>query len=106
MMKKMIYVGLMVMVSVMVFGFGISAAEELVVSDNMIAGIQQEGPLTGQTGEEVGDVLIAKLDIEIYEYDSSLCNQLRKECQDASPSDEPSICDYYTQDNCPNDFPE
>jgi len=100
-MKKVMFFGLMVMVSVMVLGT--SAAEERVKTDNMIASVAQESLATEQTSAETEGVLIAKLDIEI-EYDESLCNQLAKECQDASPPSGPSICDYFTAINCPKHF--
>lgn len=103
-MKKMIYVGLMVMVSVMVFGTG--AAEEQAVSDNMIAGVSQERLATEQTSEGAEGILIARLDMEIYEYAPSLCNQLEKTCRDASPTDTTGICDYFTAENCPKNFKE
>ena len=100
-MKKVMFFGLMVMVSVMVFGT--SAAEERVKTDNMIAGVAQESLATEQTSAETEGVLIAKLEMEI-EYDPALCNQLAKECKDASSAGEPSICDYFTATNCPNHF--
>ena len=58
-MKKMIYVGWMVMVSMMVFGFGISAAEENGVSDNMVASVAQERPAAEQTGATTEGILLA-----------------------------------------------
>ncbi len=85
-MKKMIYVGLMVMVmvSMMVFGFGISAAGENGVSDNMIASVAQDRPAAEQTSVETEGVLMAEVECNA-SYDYNTCTMLRDLCTLSSP---------------------
>jgi len=56
-MKKVMFFGLMVMVSVMVFGT--SVAEETMKSDNRVASIAEERLATEQTSLETDETLLA-----------------------------------------------
>jgi hypothetical protein len=100
MMKKVIYFGLMVMVSVMVFGFGISAAEEQATSDNMIASVPQERLATEQTSEEAEGIFVATIDCGSWE--PWVCLGFVKDvCCQSSPYAAPDFCkDALSPSNC------
>lgn len=100
-MKKMIYFGLMVWV--MVFGFGISAAEETLKTDNTIDRVAQQTLATEQTSGAAEEILMARLNIKI-EYTRAVCNHLAKLCRDSGPANREGICVYFTPETCPNNF--
>ena len=94
-MKKVMFFGLMVMVSMMVFGFGISAAEEKVVSDNMVASVAQERPAAEQTGVETDSMILA--------YDGDICEYLEAQCGPMSPWVPVGYCElFYLCSECPD----
>ena len=94
-MKKMIYVGWMVMVAMMVFGFGISAAEENGVSDNMMASFAQERPAAEQTSVETEGILLV--------YSDDICGYLEGQCGPMSPWVPEDYCKtFYLCSECPD----
>lgn len=86
-MKKSVLFGLMVVLSVMVFGLGISAAEEQAVSENMMASIAQERLVTEQTSLETDETLLAETELNCEPYGSDLCEWIENYCCQTSPNE-------------------
>ena len=90
-MKRTVLLGLMAMLSVMVFGLGISAAEDQAVSDNMMASIAQERLATEQTNVATDEILLA-IAGGCPSPVADLCAAIQASCCDVSPSDLESMC--------------
>ena len=105
-MKKTIYFTMVVLLSMALIGS--SAAEEKAKPDNQTAVVgssfEQAIAATEKISKSTDGSLFAKFDIEIDEYNPGLCNHLKKICRDASPADDSGICEYFIEDNCPDDF--